>query len=222
MNKYAIIVAGGKGTRMKSNLPKQFLRINGLPVLMHTIHTFREIPSLQIILVLPSDQFSFWKELCIENNFESPTLVCGGRTRYHSVQNGLNSIQENGFVAIHDGVRPIITKELILSSFEEANIHSCAVLAVSLKDSIRQKIGDQNISVDRSNYFAIQTPQTFNVSLLKKAYQLPYQDSFTDDASVFEAAGNKITLIEGDYQNIKITTPEDIIIAQTLLIKQKS
>lgn len=215
---HAIIVAGGSGTRMGSTIPKQFLELSGLPILIRTITAFyRYSPDLNIVLVLPESEFEIWHTLCDKFNFDVPyTLIAGGKTRFDSVKNGLATI-ENGIVAIHDGVRPLITSESIKKAFDAANIHGSAVLSVPLKDSIRKFESGKNISALRSDFVTIQTPQLFKVKNLKKAFDVPYQELFTDDANVYQYAGNDIHLITGDYQNIKITTPEDMIIAEALL-----
>lgn len=220
MKKYALIVAGGAGTRMKTDLPKQFLLLDKLPVLMHTIEQFYQFDnSLEIIIVLPAYQIEFWKELCNQHKFSIAHKVTeGGKTRYHSVQNGLKLIEEKGLVAVHDGVRPLISKKIIASSFDVADKQRSAIAAVALKDSIRKIEGKTTISENRSDYFLVQTPQTFQTTLLKDAYsQTEASTEFTDDASVFEASQGKVNLIAGDYKNLKITTPEDLVIAQALL-----
>lgn len=218
MQKYVIIVAGGSGTRMRSQLPKQFMPLNGKPTLMHTLQAFY-FDDIQIILVLPEKQIPFWKELCQKNALFIPhEIVSGGESRFHSVKNGLDSIEvENGLVAIHDGVRPIITKDIILSSFEEASKHGNAIVSLPLKDSIRELSKDGNTAKDRSRFRLIQTPQTFQLQLIKKAFNSANHTNFTDDASVLEAHGEEIHLIDGDYKNIKITTPEDLLVAETYL-----
>lgn len=218
MQKIAIIVAGGSGTRMQSQLPKQFIKLKGEPILMHTIRAFN-IDNIQVIVVLPESQIPFWNELCQKQTFfVDHSVVAGGQTRFESVKNGLNSIkQTEGLVAIHDGVRPIITKEIIQNAYKEAEQHGNAIASVALKDSIREVNHEGNEAKDRSNYRLIQTPQTFQLQLIKKAFEVSYQPIFTDDASVFEYAGHSIHLIEGDYKNMKITTPEDLLVAESFL-----
>jgi 2-C-methyl-D-erythritol 4-phosphate cytidylyltransferase len=220
---YAIIVAGGKGTRIKSLLPKQFLELNGLPILMHTINAFnRYSPSINIILVLPEDDMATWEALCAKHNFNAAlTLQKGGDTRFQSVKNGLDKIEGAGLVAIHDGVRPLVSEDSIGASYRLAAVHKTAVAAVRLKESIRMTDQDTTKAVDRSKFRLIQTPQTFDVALIKKAYQIKDDPSLTDDASVAERAGNTISLFEGSYENIKITTPDDLIIAKALLDARK-
>lgn len=218
MQKYAIIVAGGSGTRMKSDLPKQFLELLGKPILMHTIEAFH-FDDIKIILVLPKTQIEFWKELVIQHQFSVPhEIVEGGEARFHSVKNGLESIKSStGLVAIHDGVRPLIKQAIISESYTAADRHGNAIVSIGLKDSIRSVSDSENRQEDRSKFRLIQTPQTFQLQLIKSAFEQPFNPIFTDDASVLEMAGHKINLIDGDYQNIKITTPEDLTVAQSLL-----
>jgi 2-C-methyl-D-erythritol 4-phosphate cytidylyltransferase len=216
---YALIVAGGKGTRLKSQVPKQFLELSGLPVLMHTIDAFfRYAPDIAVILVLPESDINTWHSLCAQyNHHKSIILQRGGETRFQSVRNGLQKIEGDGLVAIHDGVRPLVTEKIIAESFKLARIHNTAIASVPLKESIRRTQDGTTKAVDRSQFKLIQTPQTFKVSLIKDAYQLHEDLNLTDDASVAEKAGIKITLFEGSYENIKITTPEDLIVAKALL-----
>ncbi|CAM4310173.1 2-C-methyl-D-erythritol 4-phosphate cytidylyltransferase [Cytophagaceae bacterium 50C-KIRBA] len=225
MKKYAIIVAGGTGQRMKSAVPKQFLLLQGKPILYHTLLQFKKaFADIELILVLPQDQFPTWHLLCQEHPEilqQCPhQLVKGGNTRFHSSQQGVQAILINhhALVAIHDGVRPLVSVTCIQQAFQHAQKHGNAVLAVSSKDSIRQWDPNENIyfPLDRTQIKLIQTPQIFEVSLLKKAFQQEYQDFFTDDASVVELLGTEIQLVEGNYSNIKITTPEDMLIAEAL------
>ena len=222
VNEFALIVAGGKGTRIKSALPKQFLELNGLPVLMHTIQAFlRYSPAISIILVLPEDDFSTWEMLVKKHSFTVPVTLCaGGETRFQSVRNGLRHLPESGMVAIHDGVRPLVSEDIIAASFRLASVHQAAVASVRLKESIRVVDQDTTKAVDRSRYRLIQTPQTFAISAIKKAYEGKEDDRLTDDASVAEKAGFSISLFEGSYSNIKITTPEDLLLAEALLSKK--
>lgn len=215
MKKYAIIVAGGSGSRMRSNLPKQFIEIGGLPVLMHTLSRFKEaFPAIYLILVLPENQFDFWNELCKKHFFTVPhQLVKGGNSRFQSGKNGLAYIHTDGVVAIHDGVRPFVSTAIIRESFEVAQEKGTAVVSVASKDSVR--VNGQ--AIDRQTVRLIQTPQTFQVSLIKKAFETEELSTFTDDASVAEFAGIEINLIEGSYENIKITTPEDLEWAEIIL-----
>ncbi|MDH5367655.1 MAG: 2-C-methyl-D-erythritol 4-phosphate cytidylyltransferase [Cyclobacteriaceae bacterium] len=219
MNKYAVIVAGGKGTRMGSDTPKQYLLLNGLPILMHTLKRFKTFDSsIELILVIPEDDHNLWKTLCEKYNFTiEHQIVSGGSSRFQSVKNGLSNINHDGYVAIHDGVRPLVDNSIISQSFEIAQQFNTAITAISLKDSIREIDKGKNIARDRSNFKSIQTPQTFQVDLIKKAYETEELPHFTDDASVAEHDGNKIHLIQGSYKNIKITTSEDLKIAEVLL-----
>jgi 2-C-methyl-D-erythritol 4-phosphate cytidylyltransferase len=220
MNKYALVVAGGKGLRMGTEIPKQFILLKGLPVLMHTLKAFRSIESIQLILVLPKDQIAYWKQLCINYKFELPhQIIAGGDTRFQSVKNGLQAIQDNtGLVAIHDGVRPLISVKIIEESFDLAQEKGNALTVVALKDSIRKQTENGSKSINRSDYFLVQTPQTFKVEDIKNAYnKAAIVNNFTDDASVFEANGGQIQLVQGDYKNIKITTSEDLLFANALI-----
>lgn len=216
---YALIVAGGKGTRIKSKLPKQFLELNGLPILMHTINAFiRYSKDVHIILVLPEDDLELWRQLCAKYNFNHPLILQkGGDTRFQSVKNGLDKIEGDGLVAIHDGVRPLVSEDIIGASYRLAAVHQSAVAAVRLKESIRMTDQDNTKAMGRSRFRLIQTPQTFQVQLIKKAYQIKDDPRLTDDASVAEQAGHTISLFEGSYDNIKITTSEDLVIAEALL-----
>jgi 2-C-methyl-D-erythritol 4-phosphate cytidylyltransferase len=223
MIEYALIVAGGKGTRIKSALPKQFLQLDNLPVLMHTINAFlRYSPVIRIVLVLHEDDVETWRSLCQTHNFNQDMIIqTGGETRFQSVKRGLEKIGEEGLVAIHDGVRPLVSEDIIAASFRLAAVHHSAVAAVRLKESIRETDQDATRAVDRSKFRLIQTPQTFSVSLIKKAYRTREDPNLTDDASVAERSGHAISLFEGSYTNIKITTADDLIMAAALL-KQKS
>lgn len=214
-----IIVAGGRGKRMNSQIPKQFIPIAGLPVLMRSIVKFHDYDNAtDIILVLPETEIDFWKNLCAQYHFNvQHTIVAGGNSRFQSVKNGLDSIHYDGLVAVHDGVRPFVSIATIRESFDVAAQKGNAIAAIVPKDSIRMA-NDKNESValDRSKCYLIQTPQTFQIALLKKAFEIEEDESFTDDATVVEALGVKINLIGGTYQNIKITTPEDLVLAQAI------
>lgn len=228
---YALIVAGGKGTRIKSSVPKQFIELNGTPVLLHTLKAFhRYSASLPIVLVLHEDDFETWNLIAARHNFTHPIILQkGGETRFQSVRNGLEKIDGNGLVAIHDGVRPLVSEDIISASFRLAAVNKSAVAAVRLKESIRMTdqaslsegslAGSQESTkaMDRSRFRVIQTPQTFDVQLIKKAYQISENPSLTDDASIAEQSGHVISLFEGNYHNIKITTAEDLILAEALL-----
>lgn len=207
-------MAGGSGSRMKSDIPKQFMEVGGLPILMHTLKRFKEADSqIELILVLPESQFEFWKELCLKYPPVPHQLVKGGKTRFQSGLSGLQIIDNEGLVAIHDGVRPFVSVEIINESFRIASEKGTAVVSVPSKDSVR--VDGQ--AIDRSTVRLIQTPQTFQIPLIKKAFETEELSTFTDDASVAEHAGFEINLIEGNYENIKITTPEDLLWAEVIL-----
>lgn len=233
----AIIVAGGKGLRLPGDIPKQFVEIDGLPVLMHTLAAFRDYSaSLEIILALPASDMILWESLCQKHHFnKNVTLVEGGSSRFHSVRNGLNRIAGPGLVAVHDGVRPLITPEIIAESFAIARKYRTAVASVALKESIRQMedssaaagssstdlYSQRSVAIDRRRFRLMQTPQTFDIGLLKRAYELAQHDSFTDDASVVEHSGHSVALFDGSYENLKITTPEDLIVAEAIIQSRK-
>lgn len=219
---YAIIVAGGKGTRMGTDLPKQFLPVVGVPVLMHTIRRFRAYsPDLGIIVVLPHEQQSFWRELCEQHHFEvEHTVVDGGETRYHSSKNGLDAIPSgDGVVAFHDGVRPFVTTEVIGRCYETARQTGAAIPVMPVTDTLRLIDEGGSRNVLRSNYRAVQTPQAFTIGVAKSAFGQPWQENFTDDASVVEAAGYSVTMVEGCRENIKLTTPFDLEVAEVIVKK---
>jgi len=220
LKKYAIIVAGGSGQRMLSAVPKQFLLLQGKPILYHTLQAFYEADaSTELIIVLPADQFNTWKSLISDLPTISHRLVAGGNSRYQSSQNAIQTLLEEGLVAIHDGVRPLIEPSLISASFLEAAKKGNAVLAVASKDSVRFYSAEKGSfeHLNRETIRLIQTPQIFSVKDLKEAFKQPYSDDFTDDARVVEALGIHINLVEGSYKNIKITTPEDLVLAEVLL-----
>lgn len=215
MKAYAIIVAGGKGLRMGGEVPKQFLPINGKPILMHTIEAFRKaLDGIEIILVLPADQHEYWQKLCQDYNFCSPELIAkGGETRFHSVKNGLAFLpdDEDAVVGIHDGVRPFVSKETIQRCYAAAAGGRAVVPVVPVVETIRQILPNgKSITRPRDEYRLVQTPQTFPLVMLKKAYEQSYSGTFTDDASVVEAMGEEILMVEGNRENIKITTPSDL------------
>ena len=240
--KYVIVVAGGKGLRMGSDLPKQFLPIGGRPLLMYTLEAFkRACPGIRQILVLPQEQQDFWKVLCRRHDFTLPhTIVAGGATRFHSVQNGLAAIPlsssgnpisplpptggagEELLVAIHDGVRPFASEAVIRRCFDAARQHGAAVPVIPVIETLRElspsgSAPGGSFTADRTRYRLVQTPQAFQLPLLRRSYEQPYREAFTDDASVVEALGHAITLVEGNRENIKITTPLDLTIAEALL-----
>ena len=220
LTEHVIIVAGGSGTRMQSQLPKQFIRIGLQPILMHTIRRFYEYnAAIHIILVLPQNQIIFWKELCATHHFEiKHSVVSGGATRFESVKNGLASIKEQeGVVGVHDGVRPFAPVHMIANVYKVAAAKGNATVAVPLKESIRRVTGTGNKALDRSQFRLIQTPQCFTLPILREAFSLPEEPTFTDDASVVEKLGYTINLVEGAYENIKITTPEDLVWAEAFL-----
>ena len=223
LKRYAVIVAGGTGTRMQSVVPKQFLLLNGKPALMYTIENFYNVePSPEILLVLHPDFHDYWKQLCAEHYFEIPhQLIAGGETRFHSVKNSLAHIPDEALVAVQDAVRPLTDLSVIEEAYQCAAQFGSAVTAVKSRDSVRQLKNGASVALIRDEIYLVQTPQTFMASLLKQAYEQPYTDAFTDDASVAEKNGVKIKLVEGSYRNLKITFPEDIAIAE-LLLKQKS
>ena len=215
MKKVALIVAGGKGERMNADIPKQFLLLNNLPILMHTIKQFSHFE--EIVLVLPKSQFDYWNGLCKNNNFtQIHILVEGGETRFHSVKNGLNKIDNTSVVAIHDGVRPLISTALINNLVGETKSGRGVIPIIPVKNSIRKIEGENSVHIDRSNLYKVQTPQCFLSADIKEAYTKDFSGTFTDDASVFEANGGKINTILGEEKNLKITTQEDLNIAEIL------
>lgn len=224
MRKYAVIVAGGSGLRMGADKPKQFLLLRGKPILYYTIKQFfNAYPEIQILLVLPKDFLKEGQELLKELDASIDLqFVTGGATRFHSVQNGLNCIKEPGIVFVHDGVRCLITENLIKACYEQALAIGSAIPAVAATDSIRIVQGDTSQIADRNLVRIIQTPQTFQTSLLLPAFDAEYVASFTDEATVVEASGKMIHLIEGDYNNIKITRPVDLLIAENILKQRES
>ena len=214
---YVIIVAGGKGLRMGGEIPKQFLPIGGKPVLMRTIDRFREYDKgICIILVLPKAQQDYWKELCQKYpsfNSEGIQIADGGQTRFHSVQNGLNLVPDDaqGVVGVHDGVRPFVSVETIKRCYETAREVKAVLPVTEVVETLRYTPENKNV------FRLVQTPQVFDIQLLKEANKQEYKESFTDDASVVEGIGQKVTMVEGNRENIKITTPFDIKIAEALL-----
>ncbi|MCQ2135833.1 MAG: 2-C-methyl-D-erythritol 4-phosphate cytidylyltransferase [Bacteroidales bacterium] len=214
--KYLVVMAGGSGTRMGAALPKQFLRIGDKCILHLTIEKFlHACPDINVITVLPSSGMQWWKDYCYENNFLCrQTLVAGGMTRFHSVRNGLAKVPDGALVAIHDAVRPLLSRDLIINIFDHAEKSGSAVPFVPVVDTIKARGGQ---SVDRSELMAIQTPQVFWSENLKKAYEQPYDTSYTDDASVLEADGGVVDFVEGEKFNIKLTTPDDLRLAEAIL-----
>jgi len=218
MHDYVIIVAGGKGLRMGSDIPKQFLPVRGLPVLMRALIRFREYANdLQIILVLPEAQQDYWRQLCREYSFDVDYLLAnGGETRFHSVQNGLAMIPDDaqGVVGVHDGVRPFPSVDVIRRCYETARQVGAVIPVIPVVETLRHV---SEGTKPRADYRLVQTPQVFDIQLLKAANQQPYSNDFTDDASVVEAYGHDITLVEGNRENIKITTPYDLRVAEILI-----
>ena len=219
MKKYVIIVAGGKGLRMGSDLPKQFLPVGGKPVLMHTLEVFRKYDAaIQLILVLPREQQDFWKQLCREHDFDVEHRGAdGGETRFHSVKNGLALVQAPGLVGVHDGVRPFVSVEVIRRCYDLAEQHKAVIPVVDVVETLRHltEVGSETVS--RNDYKLVQTPQVFDVELLKQAYEQEFTPFFTDDASVVEAMGVPVHLAAGNRENIKITTPFDLKVGSALL-----
>ena len=223
MKTIAIIVAGGSGTRFGAQLPKQFLQLGDKPILMRTIETFWESgdATQEVIVTLPADQMVLWHRLCEKCGFAVPhRVVAGGETRWHSVKNALDSIGDTAdvdVIAVHDGVRPLATADLIHRVLEAARRDGAAIPVVPLNDSVRQVTGDASHALDRSSLRAVQTPQAFDARLLLEAYKQPFDPTFTDDASVVERYGHPVTLVDGDPQNLKITRPMDLALAEYLL-----
>ena len=223
MKKYLIVVAGGKGTRMGGGIPKQFQLLAGKPIVMATLERLHAIdPTMQIILVLPDEHIEIWKELCKEYSFAVPLLLTqGGSTRFHSVQNGLAQVDDldEALVGVHDGVRPFVSARVLEDSFREAWIHGAAIPMIDIQDSLRHIVSVNGVTevVPRDRYRLVQTPQVFRLSLLRRAYEQRFIESFTDDASVVEALGEQIVGVEGNRENIKLTTPFDLMVAKTLI-----
>ena len=220
MYRTALIVAGGKGLRMGSELPKQFLPIGGKPVLMHTLEAFHRFDKrMQLILVLPREQQGFWRELCEMHRFNiRHEIADGGETRFHSVKNGLALINGiGGVVGVHDGVRPFVSQEVIARCFREAAVRKAVIPVIDVVETVRHLTGSGSETVNRNDYKLVQTPQVFDADLLRRAYEQEFTPFFTDDASVVEAMGVPVHLVEGNRENIKITTPFDLKVASALL-----
>jgi 2-C-methyl-D-erythritol 4-phosphate cytidylyltransferase len=224
MKKFAVIVAGGSGSRMQSAVPKQFLELNGHAVLWYTLQAFlTAYDDLQIILVLPADHFSTGEQIIHTLNTNGRIrITSGGESRFHSVKNGLSLVDDDSIVFVHDAVRCLVSATLIHRCYEHALKHGNAIPAIKATDTIRIDRGNGPEPVDRNQIFAIQTPQTFQSKLLKSAFELEYRESFTDEATVAEAAGVKIHLVEGDANNVKLTRPVDLLLAEAILAKVKS
>ena len=226
MNRYVIIVAGGKGLRMGSDLPKQFIPVGGKPILMHTVEKFAQWdPQARLLLVLPAEHQDYWRMLCREIGCRAAhCIVTGGETRFHSVRNALDVVKQDtnlgddDLIAVHDGVRPFVSEQVITDCFHVAAESGAAVAVLPMVDSLREVQPDgTSQALDRSRYFAVHTPQVFRARLLLRAYEAPYSSLFTDDASVVEALGKHIALVPSNRENIKITTPLDLAIARELL-----
>ncbi|MBP5375547.1 MAG: 2-C-methyl-D-erythritol 4-phosphate cytidylyltransferase [Bacteroidaceae bacterium] len=215
-----IIVAGGKGLRMGGDIPKQFLPIGGKPILMHTIERFLQYDaSMQVVLVLPESQQDYWRTLCDDCHFSLPyVLANGGETRFHSVKNGLAKVSPDAtLIGVHDGVRPFVSLDTIRATYEEAARSEAVVPVIDVVETVRHLVGEgASETVPRSEYKLVQTPQVFSAHLLRQAYEQSYTDFFTDDASVVERFGHPVTLVSGNRENIKITTPFDLTIAEAL------
>lgn len=219
MKKHIIIVAGGKGLRMGGEIPKQFLPIGGKLVLMRTIEAFHLYDNtIHVVLVLPVSQQAYWRELCKKYSFELPHEVAdGGETRFHSVMNGLALVEGEGLVGVHDGVRPFVSQEVITRCYAEAGTKKAVIPVIGVVETVRRLEGTDSVTVPRDQYKLVQTPQVFDVALLQRAYQQKYTEIFTDDASVVEALGEKVFLVEGNRENIKLTTPFDLKLAEMLI-----
>ena len=220
MKKHIIIVAGGKGLRMGGDIPKQFLPVCEKPVLMRTLEAFHAYDSsIHIILVLPISQQAYWKELCVEYGFGlAHDIANGGETRFHSVMNGLAMVEGDGLVGVHDGVRPFVSQEVIARCYEEASVKKAVIPVIGVVETVRHLTEEGSETVPRDRYRLVQTPQVFDAALLRRAYCQEYTDWFTDDASVVEALGEKVHLVDGNRENIKLTTPFDLKLAEMLCL----
>ena len=216
--RWAVVVAGGAGLRMGTDTPKQFLELCGKPVLMYAIEAFADAcEDIRTVVVLPPSHIEHWRELCLQHGFTLPhTTAGGGATRFQSVKNGLEMVSGDGLVAVHDGVRPLVSRQTIVNAYAEAARHGCAVPVIPIIDSVREISGKTSRALHRSALRLVQTPQVFDVTLLKRAYGQPYSAAFTDDASVYESAGYFIHLTDGNAENIKITSPHDLRVAESL------
>lgn len=219
MKRSTIIVAGGSGKRMGAAVPKQFLLLKGRPLLMWTIEAFQRFDdAMQLVVVLPKDHHSTWQELCDEHGFAlTHTLVSGGAERFHSTLEGLKAVTHDGLVAVHDGVRPLVRTTLIARCFAAAEAHGAAIPVVPIASSVRELTEEGSQAIDRSRLRAVQTPQCFRVPLLRRAFELPYDPAFTDEATLVERLGVDVHLVEGEEFNIKVTTPFDLRVAEVLL-----
>jgi 2-C-methyl-D-erythritol 4-phosphate cytidylyltransferase len=219
LEKFAIIVAGGQGSRMNSDIPKQFIEIHGEPILVHTIRKFRQADSYtKVILVLPTEHMNLWEDIAKKFSINDVEVTEGGPTRFDSVSKGLALIKaRKGVVAVHDAVRPCISEDVINRAYHVAMEKSSAIVCVPSKDSLRIKQGDRTSSVDRSQFLLVQTPQVFHLELIRRAYDAAQNSNYTDDAAVVENIGEIVEVVTGDYSNLKVTTPEDLILAEAFL-----
>jgi 2-C-methyl-D-erythritol 4-phosphate cytidylyltransferase len=224
MKLFALITAGGEGRRMGSGVPKQFLELDGRPILMHSIQAFLNYaPDMELVVVLPEDWFGPWKALCQTHRFMARhRLAISGPTRFHSVKNGLRQVPGEALVAIHDGARPLLPLSVISRVFENARKFGNAIPVTEPGDSLRTVEGAMSAPLDRMKVRLVQTPQCFHAGEIKKAYERNFHESFTDDATVLEAAGGRLFLVDGSRENIKITTPTDIILARGILSERAS
>lgn len=214
-----IIVAGGSGRRMGGALPKQFMMLDNEPILARSINRMHEaLPAAEIVVVLPEEHVELWKNIAARFDVARHKIAIGGKERFHSVKNGLTALSDEvAIVGIHDAVRPLASKKLIIKLFLEAENNTAVIPVVAPIDSYRIVEGDNSRIIDRSSLRMVQTPQLFQAEALRKAYEQPFSATFTDDASVMEAAGHKVTLVEGERENIKITTPSDMLIAEAII-----
>ncbi|MBQ8438100.1 MAG: 2-C-methyl-D-erythritol 4-phosphate cytidylyltransferase [Alistipes sp.] len=217
-----IIVAGGSGRRMGGSLPKQFMMLGNEPILARSINRIHEaLPAAEIVVVLPKDHIELWKNIAARFEVAEHKIACGGEERFHSVLNGLQALSEEvEYIGIHDAVRPLVSKRLIIKLMLEAEKNAAVIPVVAPPDSYRKVEGELSHIIDRSTLRIVQTPQVFQASVLRKAYEQGFSPAFTDDASVVEMAGHKITLVEGERENIKITTPVDMTIAEAIIAMQ--
>ena len=217
MKKYIVIVAGGQGTRMSGTLPKQFITLAGKPILQHTLELFDD-NYYDIVLVMNPEFVDFWKDLVQQQSIAvKHKIIAGGSTRAESVKNGVMSLEKNSLVAVHDAVRPFVTSDLLEKLFVSASNTGSACPIIELKDTLREITAKSSMTVPRSNYRAVQTPQVFQTEKLQTAFSLPNFEEYTDEASLYQAAGNSVTLVKGEEQNIKITVPNDLLFAEAYL-----
>lgn len=220
-NKAVIVVAGGSGQRMGGELPKQFMPLNQIPILVHTLNAFTEaVPGAQLVVVMHADYIQFWKEMSAQFHAPNHEVVAGGEERFFSVRNGLAALTSSiEYVAVHDAVRPFVSKQVILNCFASAKVHRAVVPVIDEVDSVREVVENENRAIDRSSIKRVQTPQCFERIMLTHAYQQDFSKLFTDDASVVESNGHSVFLVEGNKENIKITTPFDLTVARAIMEK---